>query len=176
MMMRNKKSPSRVECGFIQHVGEGGEEWRGGPLWSPNTHQPKKSPSTSVGARVVEWGREGLDGRPRPVPCAHLWGNALTPPAPGDHKGPPHIRPTTLAPTDHPACCLASRLRLIPIGGPLWSPAVPLKHGDPLFATYHRPKNMAQMHHSCTITKKYGANAPQLRAIFLKLESSTANL
>jgi len=20
-----------VECGFIQHVGEGGEEWRGGP-------------------------------------------------------------------------------------------------------------------------------------------------
>jgi hypothetical protein len=49
---------------------------------------------------------------------------------------------------------------------------------------------MAQMHHSCTITKKYGANAPQLRAIlkkyganapqlraiFLKLESSTANL
>jgi hypothetical protein len=21
-----------VECGFIQHVGEGGEEWRGGPL------------------------------------------------------------------------------------------------------------------------------------------------
>ncbi len=32
-----------------------------------------------VGARVVEWGREGLDGRPRPVPCAHLWGNAITP-------------------------------------------------------------------------------------------------
>jgi len=26
------------------------------------------------------------------------------------------------------------------------------------------------------ILKKYGANAPQLRAIFLKLESSTANL
>ena len=40
----------------------------------PNRHQPKKSPSNSVGARVVEWGREGLDGRPRPVPCAHLWG------------------------------------------------------------------------------------------------------
>src|SRR5229473_4273724 len=33
-----------------------------------------KSPSTSVGARVVERGREGLDGRPRPVRCAHLWG------------------------------------------------------------------------------------------------------
>ncbi len=42
-------------------------------------------------------------------------GNALTPPPPGDHKGPPHIRPTALAPTDHPASCLASRLRLMPI-------------------------------------------------------------
>jgi len=81
----------------------------------PNRHQPKKSPSNSVGARVVEWGREGLYGRPRPVPCAHLWGNAITPPPPGDHKGPPHIHPTTLAPTDHPASCLASRLRLMPI-------------------------------------------------------------
>src|SRR5216683_406307 len=59
-------------------------------------------------------------------------GNALTPPAPGDHKGPPHIHPTTLAPTDHPASCLASRLSLMPIGGPLRSPA--LLHGrrDPL--------------------------------------------
>src|SRR5216683_436807 len=87
----------------------------GRPQGSPNTHQPKKSPSNSVGAREVEWGREGLDGRPRPVPCAHLWGNALTPPAPGDHQGPPHIRPTALAPTDHPASCLSSRLRLMPI-------------------------------------------------------------
>src|SRR5712692_2730712 len=91
------------------------------PLWSTNTHQPKKSPSTSVGARVVEWGREGLDGRPRPVPYAHLWGNALTPPAPGDHKGPPFPTSSALAPTDHPASCLASRLGLIPIGQPLWS-------------------------------------------------------
>src|SRR5712692_6791379 len=74
-----------------------------------------KSPSNSVGARVVEWGREGLDGRPRPVPCAHLWRNALTPPPPGDHQGPLHLRPTALAPTDHPASCLASRLRLMPI-------------------------------------------------------------
>ncbi len=22
--------------------GEGGEEWQGGPLWSPNRHQPKQ--------------------------------------------------------------------------------------------------------------------------------------
>jgi hypothetical protein len=40
-----------------------------------------------VGARVVESGWEGLYGRPRPVLCAHLWGNALTPSPPGDHKG-----------------------------------------------------------------------------------------
>src|SRR6266478_8429123 len=39
-----------------------------------------KSPSNSVGAREVRSGGEGLDGRPRPGPCAHLWRNALTPP------------------------------------------------------------------------------------------------
>ena len=27
----------------------------------------------------IQGAREGLDGRPRPVPYAHLWGNALTP-------------------------------------------------------------------------------------------------
>src|SRR5713101_4760670 len=71
----------------------------------PNRHQPKKSPSNSVGARVVEWeGQErygvslqGLDGRPRPGPCAHLWRNALTPPAPGDHKGHPFPTSSALA-------------------------------------------------------------------------------
>jgi hypothetical protein len=46
-----------------------------------------ESSSTSVGAREVESGWEGLYGRPRPVPLAHLWGNVLTPPPPGDHKG-----------------------------------------------------------------------------------------
>ena len=84
-----------------------------------------KSSSPSVGARVVEWGREGFYGRPRPVPCAHLWENALTPPPPGDHKGPPHIRPTALAPTDHPASCLASRLRLMSITADLSAPRAP---------------------------------------------------
>src|SRR5258708_13455550 len=76
----------------------------------PTRHQPKKSPSNSVGARVVEWGREGLYGRPRPVPCAHLWGSALTPPPPDDHKAPPNIRPTALAPTHHPPPSQSSRL------------------------------------------------------------------
>src|SRR5713101_8607663 len=47
----------------------------------------RKSSSPSVGAREVRSGGEGLDGRPRPGPCAHLWRNALTPPAPGDHQG-----------------------------------------------------------------------------------------
>jgi len=37
------------------------------------------------------WGREGLDGRPRPVPFADMQGACdHTPTAPGDHKGPPH--------------------------------------------------------------------------------------
>ncbi len=78
-----------------------------------------------VGARAVKGGWEGLYGRPRPVRCAHLWGNALTPPAPGDHKGPPLPTSSALAPTDQPASCLASRLSLMRMGGPLWSPAVP---------------------------------------------------
>ncbi len=88
-----------------------------------------KSLSTSVGARVVEWGREGLYGRPRPVPCAHLGGNAITLP-PGDHQGPLHIHPTALAPTDHLASCLSSRLSLMPMWATLevpcirWSPQV----------------------------------------------------
>jgi len=94
----------------------------------PNRHQPKKSPSNSVGARVVEWGRVGLDGRPRPVPCAHLWRNALTPPPPGDHQGPPHIHPTALAPTDHPTSCLASRLSLRPITADLSAPPCPIDY------------------------------------------------
>ncbi len=45
------------------------------------------------------WGREGLDGRPRPVPCIPLWGErARTPPS--DHQGPLHIHPTAIALTE----------------------------------------------------------------------------
>src|SRR6266404_7638279 len=66
--------------------GEGGEERRGGPLRSPA--------SWSVCSRA---------------------GKASTPPPPGDHKGPPFPTSSALAPTDHPASCLASRLRLMPI-------------------------------------------------------------
>ncbi len=58
-------------------------------------------------------------------------GNAIIPPAPGDHKGPPFPASSTLAPTDHPASCLSSRLRLMPIGGPLWSPALLLNDVGP---------------------------------------------
>ncbi len=39
---------------------------------------------------MVEWGREGLDGRPRPVSCAHLLGNALTPHHRATIKALPH--------------------------------------------------------------------------------------
>ena len=49
-------------------------------------------------------------------PVLTYGGNAITPPPPGNHKGPLHIHSTALAPTDHPASCLASRLRLMPIG------------------------------------------------------------
>jgi hypothetical protein len=51
-----------------------------------------------------EWW-EGLYGRPRPVPCAYLWGDAITPPAPGDHKGPPFPTSSALAPTDDDELC-----------------------------------------------------------------------
>ena len=37
----------------------------GGPLWSHNTHQRKKSPLSSVGASGVRRGWVGLYGRPR---------------------------------------------------------------------------------------------------------------
>src|SRR5467141_2429453 len=42
--------------------------------------------------------------------------NASTPPPPGYHQGPPFPASSTLAPTDYPASCLASRLRLMLIG------------------------------------------------------------
>src|SRR5258708_16510456 len=61
---------------------------------------------------------ESLYGRPRPVPCAHLWGNAIIPPAPGDHKGPPFPTSSALAPTDVDELSA----RLTPIGRPLWLP------------------------------------------------------
>src|SRR6266446_7970489 len=48
--------------------------------------------------------------------CQKSLGNASTSPPPGDHKGPPFPTSSALAPTDHPACCPASRLRLMPIG------------------------------------------------------------
>jgi hypothetical protein len=34
------------------------------PQWSAQSHQVNKSPSTFVGARVAERGKEDLDGRP----------------------------------------------------------------------------------------------------------------
>src|SRR5437660_7198104 len=40
------------------------DEWMGGPSWSPNVHQPKKSPSNAVGGRAAGSGWEGLHGRP----------------------------------------------------------------------------------------------------------------
>src|SRR5437588_12050692 len=50
-----------------------------------------------------------------PFPWLPSWWNTIPSPPPGDHQGPPHPSSTTLAPTAHPASCLTSRLRLMPI-------------------------------------------------------------
>jgi hypothetical protein len=41
--------------------------------------------------------------------------NTLASPPTGDHEGPPISSSTTLAPTDRPASCLTSRLRVMRI-------------------------------------------------------------
>src|SRR5260221_3815076 len=51
----------------------------------PKRHQPKQSPSTSVGAKVVRSGGEGPFCCPRPVPPG--------PPGGGANKPPPTRRP-----------------------------------------------------------------------------------
>src|SRR5713226_9864761 len=104
---------------------------RGRRGWEGNRHQPEKSPSNSVGARAGWGGGEGLYGRTRPVPCAHLWEKALTPPAPGNHKGLVKIPRIFLA-LPHiihprPYGIPGSRLRLMPLGRPQGSP-LPYKH------------------------------------------------
>ena len=60
-------------------------------------------------------GGEGLDGRPRPVPLAHSLVEDGPIPTTGDHQGPPNPPSTTLAPTDRPASCLTSQLKLMRI-------------------------------------------------------------
>src|SRR5260370_29342997 len=52
-------------------------------------------------------------------PLLTSWWNTIPSPPTGDHEGPPHRPSSTLAPTDRPASCLTSRLRLMPIGGPI---------------------------------------------------------
>src|SRR5258708_38815963 len=46
-------------------------------------------------------------------PWLTSWWKTVPPPPTGDHKGPPNPTSTTLAPTDGPASCLTSRLRLM---------------------------------------------------------------
>jgi len=73
-------------------------------------------------------GWEGLDGRPlllngvarRPFLRLSTTMKSPMPGEAGDHKGPPIHPSSTLAPTD-----VDERgLRLMPLGGPLWSPAL----------------------------------------------------
>ena len=63
----------------------------------------------------MKGGGEGLHGRPRPVPLTHILGKHDSTPTPGDHEGPPNPSSATLAPTDRPASCLTSRLRVMRI-------------------------------------------------------------
>ncbi len=55
----------------------------------------------------------------------------------GDHQGPPNRSSTTLAPTAHPASRLTSRLSLMDIGGPLWSPVLAVSN-DQLLTNNNR--------------------------------------
>src|SRR5438105_2812734 len=53
------------------------------------------------------------------------WWKTIASPPTGDHQGPPNLSSTTLAPTDRPASCLTSRLRLMRRGRHEWRPYRP---------------------------------------------------
>src|SRR6266566_510015 len=73
----------------------------------------RPSPSTSVGARAVDEGLGGPLGSPASCSSDSNLAGTRPPPHPaGDPKGPPNPSSSTLAPTDHLALCLASRLQL----------------------------------------------------------------
>ena len=60
-------------------------------------------------------------------PWLPSWRNTIPSPAAGDHQGNKcrsHPLPTALAPTDRPASCLTSQLRLMPIGRDKSAPTV----------------------------------------------------
>ena len=63
----------------------------------------------------MKGGWVGLEGRPRPGPLAPCLEERDRLPTAGDHQGPPTPTSTTLAPTDRPAACLTSQLRVMRI-------------------------------------------------------------
>ena len=67
--------------------------WQGEDKGPPIRINLTKSPSISVGARAGWGGGEGLDGRPRPVPCADMEGARDHTPSTGRPSRPslPHI-------------------------------------------------------------------------------------
>ena len=61
----------------------------------------------------MKGGGVGLEGRPRPVPLAPLLEEQDPIPTRERPSRPSHPLPATLAPTDRPASCLTSRLRVM---------------------------------------------------------------
>src|ERR1700680_3027923 len=115
--------PSASSQRMLRHQGTRMLLLQGNP-GSPNRHQPKNKLIS------VRRGERGWAGRGGPLwaPASSSFGSPVRekdyPPHPaGDRKGPPNPTSSALAPTDHPAPCLTSRLRLMPIGRPLRTPS-----------------------------------------------------
>ena len=89
-----------------------GSDWRNGATYGLSDTKEKL-----ITIRRGERGWAGRCGPSRsPASCSpgtHLGGRRSPPPPTGDHKGPPNLSSTTLAPTDRPASCLTSRFRLM---------------------------------------------------------------
>ena len=86
--------------------------------------------------------------------CQKSLGNASTSPPPGDHKGPPHIRPSALAPTDRPDSFLKVH-HCAPMDGRISTPPPPGDHKGP---PHIRPSALAP-----TETLLHGDGDPWIR-------------
>ncbi len=107
--------------------GGGGADVVGGPLRSPNRHQPKLG--SQAGGRAIRRGESSGERKGGPLWSPAGWGGDRVSPRyqrdqqdAGDHKGPPNPTSAALAPTDVDE----PFLRLMRIGGPSRSPGSPV--------------------------------------------------